>query len=165
MQALRALADDSVVEHDSRRELVRRVAAKSVELQLCDLEGVCKTDAFIQLGPEVRVGTINYQTCRRSHRKPHLCTCDRRAHHPTHLFRTFRASCISLLELHLALCCPAQPLLLLGVFGGFTGGIKSRANRPLLRSISDCASLTRSLDSPLCHPLPIYSEVETNTMQ
>ena len=51
-QALRILADDSIAEHNMRRALMRRIVAKSVELQLCDLSGACSTQALLDLGPQ-----------------------------------------------------------------------------------------------------------------
>ena len=53
-QALRLLSDDSVAEHKLRRSLMSRIVSKSVELQLCDLSGVCSTQALFDLGPQVR---------------------------------------------------------------------------------------------------------------
>lgn len=53
LEALREVADQASFEHNNRRRLISSVTAKTQELKLCDMEGICDMDALLELGPEV----------------------------------------------------------------------------------------------------------------
>lgn len=53
LQMMRPLEDEATAEHNERRRMLATLASSSVDLQLCDLDGVCNTDMLLELGPEV----------------------------------------------------------------------------------------------------------------
>jgi len=51
LEALRIEADQVSFLHNQRRRLLRSIASKTQELEMCDIDGVCDMELLLDLGP------------------------------------------------------------------------------------------------------------------